>query len=252
MCIRDSYPAGPPSLVVGGIGGMLPRQMMDQIRARAHNDVPVIIGRNTQESRFFDFLTGHSFSSFATEYRNQTALEAAVENVVKSTGYGGDMSAAVQTVLQQYPNGTNYDRYTALYSDSSFGCAAWGLAAELQAVQGGVWNYVYNYAPSSLQPWGAMHVAELMYVLNDTSVLDSHVMDAHEQTLVSRLQQAWVHMATYGRPDRDWPQDNNTQQRYLAIQGADVPWFRTDDNFRGAQLELWAKLRTYNLPSGQA
>ncbi|MFI1760804.1 carboxylesterase/lipase family protein [Streptomyces sp. NPDC020800] len=172
--------------------GLLPAQPSEAIAAGTWNRVPILIGSNRAESRFFVALTQPHLT--AQEYTDQiTSL------------YG----QAAQQVLARYPvadHPTPYDALSAVLTDSTFACQTLSTSRTFASQ---VPTYVYEFDdPQSPTLHGAQvpgvdmanaHSAELAY-LHDFTMAD-RPLTAEQTTLADDMKRRWAAFARTGAPD---------------------------------------------------
>ena len=180
--------------------GLLPAQPSAAIASGAWHKVPVLIGSNRAESRFFVALTQPHL--MAQEYVDQ----------INAT-YG----QAAQQVLAHYPPAaypSPYDALSAVLTDSTFACHTLSTALTFARQ---VSTYVYEFDdPNSPTLRGAQvpgidmanaHSAELAY-LHDFTMAD-RPLTAEQTGLGNDMKRRWASFARTGVPDvlgeTQWP-----------------------------------------------
>ncbi|SOE07534.1 para-nitrobenzyl esterase [Streptomyces sp. Ag109_G2-15] len=172
--------------------GLLPAQPSAAIASGAWHKVPVLIGSNRAESRFFVALTQPHPT--AQEYVDQ----------INAT-YGN----AAQQVLAHYPVAaypSPYDALSAVLTDSTFACHTLSTA---RTFAGQVPTYVYEFDdPHSPTLYGAQvpgvdmanaHSAELAYLHDFT--MGERPLTAAQTTLGNDMKRSWAAFARTGVPD---------------------------------------------------
>lgn len=228
-------PTGYPS--VAQVGGQawgpsvdpdtLPMQTLDAMVAGEHNDVPLIIGANAEE-------TWNS----APELPSEAAYVALV------TASFGALSGAV---LEQYP-AADYpsprDAYVALTSDVKFVCTARRSLRAASAGRSPIYRYHFThsdyFAPSG--ETGAFHGLELVYIFGNfdqivpgvrypTTVADERMRDT--------MQGLWSSFAAGAlEGDPRWPAYDPKTDPYLQLEDP----VATGEGVRTAQCDFWEQL----------
>jgi hypothetical protein len=201
----------------------LTMQPIDAITKGDFNQVPVIIGHNEKESRLGTYFQGTAFETAKAVYGatdtpegKKTLRDALVAYATKSIESTSDVESTVDSLLSFYPitaDGDftmNYDVYTAVRTDSGTGFGTWALAQEIAANGVNVYNYVFRAAPNDLKEWGAMHLTELAFVLDqpDFFPLDettSITWSANDTATSDLVQRYWVNFADSGNPNVQTP-----------------------------------------------
>ncbi|MEU3691438.1 carboxylesterase/lipase family protein [Streptomyces narbonensis] len=219
---------------------LLPTEPYEAIASGRWNKVPVLIGSNQAEARFFVAGT-HPYLT-AREYTDR----------INAT-YG----PAAQEVLARYPvagHPTPFDALSAVLTDSTFACHTLSTARTF-ATQ--VPTYVYEFddpqSPALLgaQPPGVdmanAHSAELAYV-HDFSLTD-RPLTAEQTAFADDMKRRWAAFARTGDPNlagsTHWPR---TLGRYtvLTLSPEDT---RTSTTFAADhQCDFWSRHR----PAGTA
>ncbi len=175
------------------------------IAAGAHNQVPLIIGANTDETR-------HWIGASITESEYRTLVYAQF-----GTNFGNQ-------VLAQYPvadYASAAAAYTALSTDSQFICparrVAQGAALSSQPVY--VYRFAKGFESTPLQRLGAFHGVELFYIFQKVSELESYPASDTDRAIEATMAQYWSSFARSGNP-------NATD---IANTGAWEPYSTADD-----------------------
>ncbi len=231
-------PTGYPD--VAGVGGQgwgptidpqtLPVQTLDAMRDGTHNDVPVIIGANADET--FRFVPGD-------------LSEAAYEALV--LGSFGPLSTSV---LEQYPledYASPRDAYVAVTSDLKFVCTA---RRSLRAAATGR-SPVYRYHFTHEDYWvpgggetGAFHGLELIYVFGNFDAIlgggRTYPTTAADEEVRTRMQALWSSFAADAEPSSDpsWPVYDADTDPYLQIEST----LSTGQGLRTEQCDFWDAL----------
>lgn len=190
-------------------GWVLPTTMREVFEGGKQNDVPTLIGSNSDEGSIFTpaTTTGAAFKEQA------------------SRRYGGSADA----YLALYPFTSDQEaRLAQAHSmrDQTFG---WEMRtwARLQAKTGKAPVYLYYFShvpPLPNAAWlGAQHGAEIPYALNwPNGTHSSNVpWTAADRTLADQVSQYWVNFATTGNPNGKglpaWPAFDPKDEKALAI-----------------------------------
>lgn len=190
-------------------GWVLPATMWEIFNAGQQNDVPLLIGSNSDEGTIFtpDTTTGTSFSDQARER------------------FGDDAGA----FLALYPFASDEEARRARANsmrDQTFG---WEMRtwARLQARTGtsSVFLYYFSHVPPlpNARWLGAQHGAEIPYVLNwpNGGHSRSVAWTEADRALADQLSSYWVNFATTGDPNGPglpkWPAFDSTAPIALGI-----------------------------------
>jgi para-nitrobenzyl esterase len=203
---RDGAGGARVSLVDGWV---LPATMWDLFNTGRQNDVPTLIGSNSDEGSIFT-----PASVTASAFRQQTERR-----------YGADAAA----ILASYPYASDEEaRLAQAHSmrDQTFG---WEMRtwARLQTRTGKSKVYLYYFShvpPMSNASWlGAQHGAEIPYALNwPNSPFSRQVTWADaDRKLADTVSSYWVDFATSGDPNGKalppWPAFDTKNERALTI-----------------------------------
>ncbi|HQB23425.1 MAG TPA: carboxylesterase family protein, partial [Bacteroidales bacterium] len=191
-------------------GYVIPDDQYKLYKAGKYNDVPVLIGYNSDE--------GASFSRYRTpeEYIN------AVKN-----RYG----KFADDLIKAYPAGTTTVPKTArdLDRDVAFGWHTWSWA-RLQSKTGrsNVYYYYFDQHPnypegSPRYGYGATHGSEIVYVfqhLDDTNPMMGNIQPTAADYLISdAMSTYWTNFAKYGNPNGEgvpeWPPFSETNPQVM-------------------------------------
>ncbi|WP_348266107.1 carboxylesterase family protein [Edaphobacter paludis] len=209
----------PARLLTGNSGGIvhpviepyvLPVSPYEAFTSGQQNDVPLLIGSNTDEARA---LTDVSRVTAAT-------FDKDIEHSV------GQLPPAL---VAAYPHATDQEARQAQLSlerDLRFGWDMWAWA-RLQAGTGKSSVFYYSFcqqppfpANSVYAGWGASHFAELWYVFDH---LDQEPWNwtAADRTVAEEMSSYWANFAKSGNPNGPglphWPEFTNTDSQVLSI-----------------------------------
>jgi len=190
-------------------GWVIPTDEYTLYQQKRYNDVPVLIGYNSDE--------GASFS------RDRTAKEYVDGVRRRYAGFADDL-------LKAYPAGESGVPKTArdLSRDSAFGWHTW-IWGKLQSETGKSHVYYYyfdqhpEYAGDSPQAGhGAPHGREVPYVFGHLNELHNEQPSAADHVISDAMVTYWTNFAKYGDPNGkgvpQWPafSDQNPQLMYFA------------------------------------
>jgi para-nitrobenzyl esterase len=179
----------------------------DQVRLwRQHrfNDVPVLVGSNSDEA-----------ASFGARPIQPAAFEADVR-----AGYG----AKADLILAAYPHANEAEATRAgkqLRRDTGFGWPAYAWAG-LQSANGRSKAYVYYFdRPSERSPDGSGHGQEVGLVFGNIGLPGRAPAIPEDRAISQQMQSYWINFATRGDPNgpnlAPWPAFTNTDARVMRI-----------------------------------
>ncbi len=189
-------------------GYVIPDDQHEMYEAGNYNDVPVLIGYNSDE--------GASFS-------HEKTPEEYIAGVQKRYGKFAD------TLIKAYPVGENTVPKTArdLMRDAAFGWQTWSWA-RLQSETGKskVFYYYFDQHPDypADSPWaghGSPHGQEVAYVFNHINPEDPHITKT-DLEISDAMATYWTNFAKYGDPNGEglpqWPafSDANPEVMYFS------------------------------------
>ncbi|GAB5452467.1 MAG: carboxylesterase/lipase family protein [Halioglobus sp.] len=168
-------------------GEILPGSPDELIAAGAHNQVPLIIGANAEETR-------HWIGASITESEYRALVYAQF-----GTNFGNQ-------VLAQYPVAAYESAaaaYTALSTDSQFICPARRVAqsAALSSQPVYVYRFARSFESTPLQRLGAFHGIELFYIFQKVSELESYPASDTDRAVETTMAQYWSSFARSGNPN---------------------------------------------------
>lgn len=156
--------------------------------------VPVILGTNLEELKFWEVEEGLALSQF----------EPATLAVHLRPLLGGEAEAVVDRYVRANPWHTQGDGVVMLLSDLTFRLPLLRVAEALSSRQP-VWVYLFSYQGG---PDGAGHSAEVPYVFG-VGPLGTLGTEQQRNQLKEQIQQTWVAFARSGNPDHPglphWP-----------------------------------------------
>jgi len=170
-----------------------------------YNDVPVLIGTNSDEGALFVFNTTANAFKKSTE-----------------EGYG----PFAESILKAYPATTDAVALQSsrdLMRDITFGWSTW-VWAQLQANTGKskVFMYYFNHKPpeapnAPFKSKGASHGSEMAYVFNNLTPGVNYTASDH--TTAEAMATYWTNFAKTGDPNGagvpDWPEFTNARPKVM-------------------------------------
>ncbi len=228
-------PTGYPS--VGGFAGQgwgpsldpdsLPVQTIDAMAAGTHNDVPLIIGANAEET---------------WQDTPEIADEAAYVALVEAT-----LGPLAGPVLDQYPvsdYASPRDAYVAVTSDARFVCNARRAARAASNGRSPVYRYHFahdDYFAPGGGDTGAFHGLELQYIFGNFDAIipgfEYPTTDADE-VVRDAMQAIWSSFAAGTlQSDPAWPVYEGESDPYLLIESP----LDTGEGVRTEQCDFWAQ-----------
>ena len=247
-----------------GRGDVLPRQPRDALAAGAFTAVPLLLGYNLQEGTIGDYFSGDGFyDTFLPQAASDESVRDAVGRALGAPCCNQtDFDGAVSALMAGYGawEQTGYGLAAAARADASNG-ASNAAVAMFWAAFAPVHLYAFGARSTSaaMAPFGAMHLLELMFVLNDTALFDGHPMSGPELELADAMGSAWAQFAKTGAPapvrpggstsgecgDRCWPAFNATDPQWYVISMAGG----MASAFRKAQLDFFASWKGVTGPT---
>jgi para-nitrobenzyl esterase len=219
--------ADPWSLTAGPVvdGDVLTGSPIEVIAAGQHNEVPLVIGSNTEETKIWA-PTMADCAAYESVVRNQLGLDA-------------------DAVLAVYPCAdfpTPEDAWTALSTDVTFTCPARAIArAGAAGQQAPVFRYVYARPGLGISaPLGAYHAAELPFVFGHLFIQGFPPSQAAIDTSAT-IREYWSSHARDGAPSASdapsWPPWDDTEPYLLIDDTVEV-----GADFRATACDLWDSL----------
>jgi para-nitrobenzyl esterase len=211
----------PAKLLTGNAGGIvhaviepyvLPVSPYEAFASGQQNDVPLLIGSNTEEARALVDVSHVTAATFGSDIEHSDgALPAPL---IAAYPYTNDAEAK-QARLD-------------LERDLRFGWDMWAWA-RLQASTGKSSVYYYSFrqqppfpADSVYAGWGASHFAELWYVFDHLNQ-EPWRWTAADRRIAEEMSSYWVNFAKSGNPNGrglpEWPAFTNADGRVLSIGG---------------------------------
>lgn len=195
-------------------GWVIPGDQYRLYESRKYNDVPVLIGYNSDEGLLFG---------------NPKSQEAYVQSVRERYGKFADK------ILAAYPGGnTPAEQKTArdLTRDSAFGWNAWTWA-RLQTKTGKSKVFLYYFAepaelPAGAEPsgYGARHASELPYVFRQLTEHGRPAPTPKDEALSDLIRTYWTNFAKTGDPNGsglpNWPAYKDAAPETLHIEAGNT------------------------------
>ena len=195
-------------------GWVIPGDQYMLYDAKKFNDIPVLIGYNSDE--------GASFS-------HESSPKAYIDSVRKRYG------TFANSLLKAYPVGEKYVPKTArdLSRDAAFGWHTW-IWARLQSERGTskVFMYYFDQHPnfpvgSQHEGFGAWHGREVPYVFGHLNDLPNEVPSATDRVISDAMGTYWTNFAKYGDPNGKgmprWPAFSDQHPEYMYLAGTPHP-----------------------------
>jgi para-nitrobenzyl esterase len=191
-------------------GWVIPDDQYKLYDAKKFNDIPVLIGYNSDE--------GASFS-------HDSSPKVYIDGVCKRYG------AFADSLLKAYPAGEKSVPKTArdLSRDAAFGWQTWTWA-RLQSQRGSskVFMYYFDQHPdfavgSEHEGFGAWHGREVPYVFGHLNDLPNEVPSATDHVISDAMGTYWTNFAKYGNPNgkgiAKWPAFSDAHPEYMYLAG---------------------------------
>jgi len=239
-------------------GWVIPSDQYLLYDARKFNDIPVLIGYNSDE--------GASFS-------HESSPKAYIDGVRKRYGSFAD------SLIKAYPAGEKSVPKTArdLARDAAFGWQTW-IWARLQSQRGSSKVFIYYFdqhpdfpAGSEHEGFGAWHGREVPYVFGHLNDLPHEQPSATDHVISDAMVTYWTNFAKYGTPNgkgiAKWPAFSDAHPEYMYLAGTPHPgpvpneeglkaldayfaWRRSPEGIRASAVED-AKPATTNVMGAQ-
>ncbi|SDS38005.1 para-nitrobenzyl esterase [Halopseudomonas sabulinigri] len=177
---------------------ILPTSVGASLATGEFNDVPVLMGSNTEEWSYFLASRGEANPITAANYQAVIA---------------GTFGGLTPFIVAQYPPTSFADDYAALVTavgtDGVFACNA-NVQVDSIAAQGTQPLYVYEFAdrdalsPGPVAPsWltlGATHASEIQYIFGSDEGFTERGASAEQVALANTMTGAWASFAATGNP----------------------------------------------------
>ena len=184
-------------------GSILPGHPFDPFASAAHADVPLMVGRNKQESaaqlRPDKAIASRALTEADLLQRAQILTGSAAERVVKAYG-------------EIHPGTSPTERYVLMATHRAYGFDATTLADRRHALgRAPVYAYQFEWQPPANAPgMMAHHGLELTFVFDNTVKVPEPTGGAHEAAaLAEKMSSAWIAFARTGNPSNpktgNWP-----------------------------------------------
>ena len=195
-------------------GYVVPEEPYAAYAAGRQNDVPILIGSNSDEGRPMIAGVDVKLATFAEDLSKAFYDSPVVRDLA-------------QDYLKSYPAVTDQEgreRRAGFERDLRFGWDMWTWARmQTKTGQAKVFSYYFAHLPpyprgSSFADWGAGHWAELPYVFDHLSQQPWAWSDADHAT-ANMMATYWTNFAKSGDPNGDgvpvWPNFTNGSERVL-------------------------------------
>jgi para-nitrobenzyl esterase len=184
-------------------GAHLPGHPFDPFASTVHADVPLLVGRNKQESaaqlRPDKAIASRALTEADLLQRAQILAGSSAERVVKAYG-------------EIYPGTSPTERYVLMATHRAYGFDTTTLADRRHALgRAPVYAYQFGWQPPANAPgMMAHHGLELTFVFDNTSkVPEPTGGDASAAALAEKTSSAWIAFARTGNPSNpktgSWP-----------------------------------------------
>ncbi|MCE9579889.1 MAG: carboxylesterase family protein [Deltaproteobacteria bacterium] len=205
-------------------GKVLAQAPLDALASGAFNQVPLILGTNTDEAQMIVPAVGTTPTTWAAQ------LDASFDEPLLSKA------------LALYPPGTTNASAraarVAFTSDAQFICPARTIARTITThASAPVWRYEFRHAVNAN---GAFHGIEIFFVfstLEQTSYAPA--MTDADRAIAASMLGYWSRLAASGDPDGAgapaWPRFDTTSELYLGIDAPPV----ADAKLRDAACDFW-------------
>jgi para-nitrobenzyl esterase len=191
-------------------GWVIPDDQYKLYDAKKFNDIPVLIGYNSDE--------GASFS-------HESSPKAYVDGVRKRYG------AFADSLLKAYPAGEKSVPKTArdLARDAAFGWGTWTWA-RLQSERGTSKAYLYYFdqhpdfpVGSEHEGFGAWHGREVVYAFGHMDMIHNETASASDRVISDAMGTYWTNFAKYGNPNgkgiAEWPAFSSEHPQAMILAG---------------------------------
>jgi para-nitrobenzyl esterase len=157
--------------------------------------VPVVIGTNLEELKFWELGEGLPLSSLEPD-----AVARHLEPLL-----GGKANPAVDLYIKDNPDHSRGEGIILLLSDLTFRMTSIRIA-EAQSERQPTWMYIFSYRGPQ---YGAGHAAELSYVFGSHTPPGSSGTEQERKILQDQIQESWISFARNGSPNHaglpQWP-----------------------------------------------
>ena len=194
-------------------GVTIVRNPLQTLRSGQFNQVPLLLGTNTNEATYFVYPTYPS------------ALSAEQYTSIVGTVVDNRPEIARQYLALFPPvSGDNRATLASFLTDWLFRCPTHYIAMLFDAMDVSAYLYRFNHAPNcSLFPanWGVYHTAELSFVFDHPYPRSCNFTSA-EETFASNVGSYWASMASRGSPNfvgsiKYWPSFHLVHQQNIVL-----------------------------------
>jgi para-nitrobenzyl esterase len=225
-------------------GWVLPDTIMSLVRSGKQNQVPVIVGSNSDEFTTWAPLMLPREVKTEEEYRSATAAYfASISSTVPA--------AAIQAAYPSTAYSSRKEAVIAMVSDFVYTCPARMLSRALSSSQKAAvrrYLYAHTFTSPGWSEYRAAHGFELPLLFRPIPQEYALHLDPSEDSLSRQMIQAWVSVANSGSPEGSglphWPLYDATLDNYLIL---DTPP-RLGNAFRKAQCDFWGNYESQLYP----
>nr|AKJ87252.1 hypothetical protein [uncultured organism] len=202
-------------------GWVMPDTSSDIFLRGEHNDVPMIVGTNTDEGTMF---------LGALPFNTPDAFRASIRSVY------GDRADAL---IGLYPVASEADLFAAknqFITDAWFVRGAKAMLVGSDKASSPAFEYHFSRRSKAMPQWGAHHALEIGYAFDN---LNPAMSDEVDQRLASAMTRYWVQFAKTGNPNLSglpvWPEYSAETDPHLEL-GDEI---RTGTGHRRAAIATW-------------
>jgi len=219
------------------IGRELPEQPFDPNAPTVSADVPLMLGFNKEETRFFFTGTPQLYALEANQLRER--LQPLL---------GDNTDIVLDVYRKTRPNASATDLFFAITTAQMYGYTT-SRVAERKARQGRAPAYMYRFDYEGTRTAGnppvaikAGHSMEIPFVFAHPRPDANNTVPPHERALAKQMSQSWINFARTGNPNHDglptWPTYLSDRRAVMLF---DQNCTVTND-LDAEERRLWAKL----------